>query len=222
MAINYPKVSNDWRQLVQSWWNSMLIIPKNSNPINDPTGRNFENFKQPEDGKGIWFLAGNLGGTDRRKIKVKKGKALFFPEVNFIGCKNPLFGGDELKASTSNEASLYFEANNTDPEKDAREDITASEQTTTVEYKGPVKQRIRKRVPLPFWTTRFGNPPVMGLKDGEAECVSDGFWVFTEPLDAVGETAYITIKSKHSDLKDSDGKHHEFNSTLTYEIEIVP
>lgn len=221
MAIDYPKASDDWREWVRSWWNSMLIIPKNSNPINDPTGRNFENFNQPEDSKGVWFLAGNLGGTHRRKIKVKKGKALFFPEVNFIGCKERGFG--KLLASASTEAkSLYFKENNTDPEKDAREDITASEQTTTVDYKGPVKQRTRKRVSLPFWTTEFGNPPVMGIREGEAECVSDGFWVFTEPLNEVGEKAYITIKSKHSDLKDSDGKHHAFNSTVTYEIEIVP
>jgi hypothetical protein len=62
----------------------------------------------------------------------------------------------------------------------------------------------------------------MGGADGVAECVSDGFWVFTEPLDAVGQTASITIKSKHSDITDSNDKHHTFDSTVVYEIEIVP
>lgn len=222
MAIDYPKGSEDWQEWVRKWWDSMLIIPKNSNPIDDSTGQNFENFNQPEDDKDVWFLAGNLGGTSKRKIKVKKGKALFFPEVNFIGCKDPRMGDTQRFAFGSVEDSLYLKNNHPDPEKDAREDITASEKSTKVDYEGPVKQRIRKRVTLPFWTTKFGKPPVMGGADGVAECVSDGFWVFTEPLDAVGKTASITIKSKHSDIKDSDGNQHSFDSTVIYEIDIIP
>lgn len=218
MAIEYPKGSDDWQEWVRKWWDSMLIIPKKSNPINDSTGENFKDFDQPADDKDVWFLAGNLGGSSNRKIKVKKGKALFFPEVNFIGCEDSHFGG-ELRGEV--EDSLYFNKGQPDPEKDAREDITASEKDTSVDYEGPIKQRIRKRVPVSLWTTEFGNPPVMGRGSGRAKCLSDGFWVFTEPLNEVGKTAYITITSKHSDIKDSEEKHHSFNSTVMYEIEIV-
>ena len=223
MAVNYPESADEWREWTQKWWDSMLIIPKGSNPIKDQNGSNFKNFKQPYDQEGIWFLAGNLGGEDRRNITVKKGKVLFFPEVNFIACKDNRFGGDKSKYTFGDvENSLYINEKQGDPEKDAREDVTKSEESTSVDFKGPVKQRIRKRVQNPFWTTNFGQPPVMGGGSGPADCLSDGYWIFTEPLEAVGEKAYITIEAKHPEINDTHGRRHSFSSKVVYEIDIVP
>jgi hypothetical protein len=223
MAIDYPKGDDEWEDWARLWWKSMLNIPKGSNPIIDQTGENFKNFKQPGDSKDVWFLAGNVGGTDVRKITVKKGKALFFPEVNYVGCKEEGFG-DNVRAITEldeTESSLYFNRGQKDPESDARKDIDEAEKSTTVDYEGPVKQRIRKRVTMPFMNIDFADPPVMGGRAGTATCLFDGYWIFTEPLDAVGEKATITIQSKHPEIHESNGKSHSFSSKVVYKIDIV-
>lgn len=219
MAINYPESHDEWIYWTRLWWDSIAIIAKGSNPINDKSGENFKNFKQPADEKDVWFLAGNLGGEDVRNITVKKGKALFFPEVNYIGCEDEAFG--KSKNYTEDQNSLYIKRGEPNPEQDARKDIDAAEESTTVDYEGPVKQRIRKRVPMPFWKIKFGDPPIMGRESGTATCLSDGYWIFTEPLDAVGEKASITIKSKHSEIEESTGKKHSFSSKVVYKIDIV-
>jgi len=221
MAIDYPKTHDEWAEWTRLWWNSMLDIAKGSNPITDQNGENFKKFKQPADAKNVWLLAGNVGGTDIRKISVKKGKALFFPEVNYIGCKEEGFGGKSNDSESR--STLYFKRDQKDPdsESDARKDIDEAEKSTTVDYEGPVKQKIRKRVTLPFMKVIFGDPPVMGDKSGEAHCLFDGYWIFTEPLEAVGEKATITIQSKHPEIHESNGKSHSFSSKVVYKIDIV-
>ena len=54
---------------------------------------------------------------------------------------------------------------------------------------------------------------VMGESSGEAECLSGGKWIFTEPLVDVGQTATTENIAKQGS---------EFNSTVIYRINIVP
>ena len=104
--IHYPANPDDWIKWTRRWWQPMLEIPKDSNPIADPDGTYFREFKQPADIENVWFISGSLNEDDRiRKIDVKRGKAIFGPIVNYICCKNPGFGKSNLY-STSQGSTL--------------------------------------------------------------------------------------------------------------------
>ena len=113
---------------------TMLEIPKDSNPIADPDGTYFREFKQPADIENVWFISGSLNEDDRiRKIDVKRGKAIFGPIVNYICCKNPGFGKSNLY-STSQGSTL---------EQEAAEDIDKCD--FGVEFTGHVSEMMRDR-----------------------------------------------------------------------------
>ena len=71
-------------ELTGAWWDWAVNQPPDMNPILDETGA-FCHVGQDEDygqGRRIFFLAGNFGGTTVRACSVPAGKALFFPIVN--------------------------------------------------------------------------------------------------------------------------------------------
>jgi hypothetical protein len=197
--IKYPSSPDDWIKWTRRWWESMMEVPKESNPIADPDGTYFKSFKQPADSENIWFLAGNLGGETTREIDVKKGKAIFMPLVNYIGCENPGYG----------KSNLFLGAGDPKLESEAESDIKKSK--VIPNYDG-IKEKIREQVKTPLWNLKFAEPPVMGDRSGEAKCLSNGIWIFTEPLLNVGQTATITIHAEND----------EFQSNVTYKINIVP
>ena len=69
-------------QWTAAWWQWVLSVPADVNPLFDETGAN---AGQGQAGP-VWFLGGvaNASGTAERTITVPAGRALFFPVLNFV------------------------------------------------------------------------------------------------------------------------------------------
>lgn len=86
------------------WWEWALSIPVTNNPLLDETGANCGVGQYYGN---VWFLAGTFGGPVVRNCTVPRGKALFFPLVNYVGWRT---GSEpslptllELRAETATE-----------------------------------------------------------------------------------------------------------------------
>ncbi len=69
-------------QWTAAWWQWVLSVPADRNPLIDETGAN---AAQGQWGP-VWFLVGvaNASGTAERTITVPSGKTLCFPVLNFV------------------------------------------------------------------------------------------------------------------------------------------
>ena len=77
-ATSQPKLipKNLYKVLGAKWWQYLLSVPPNTNPILDD---NPCNAKQ----KGPYFyLVGTFGGFKERNCTIPQGKSIFFPVVN--------------------------------------------------------------------------------------------------------------------------------------------
>ena len=64
-----------WEEWTAEWWKWSLSLPKDQNPITDPTGENASHNQRGP----VWFLAGTFGGVAERTCDIPAGKAIFFP-----------------------------------------------------------------------------------------------------------------------------------------------
>jgi len=75
--------NSTYGQWTVKWWQWALSIPKETNPLSDPTGK-YWRTNQPE--SDVWYLAGIFGGENKvfpnRKIKVESGRSILFPVLN--------------------------------------------------------------------------------------------------------------------------------------------
>jgi hypothetical protein len=72
------EVSQPNKQLTAKWWEWVLAIPPEDNPLVDETGENCD-----VDQKGpIWYLAGTTGVSAERECTIPEGKDILFPIIN--------------------------------------------------------------------------------------------------------------------------------------------
>ena len=50
---------NSYAQWTEKWWQWVLSIPEDKNPLNDQTGKNCSTAQSGN----VWFLAGTAGGS---------------------------------------------------------------------------------------------------------------------------------------------------------------
>jgi hypothetical protein len=77
-----------------AWWQWVMSIPADINPVADPTG---ECAAVGQSGP-VWFLAGTYGGAVERTITIPAGKALFFPIYNALWINVPELGDNPWSA----------------------------------------------------------------------------------------------------------------------------
>jgi hypothetical protein len=144
------------------WWQWALSIPKDTNPAADNTGKNCAvNQNGP-----VWFLAGTFGGADVRSCTIPAGKAVLFSPIN-------------------SECS-YAEFPNLKTEADLRacaktqEDHVTSMQVTVDGV--TMKDLDKYRLQSPLISFIFPKNNVVGVPAGQTQGISDGRWVFLQPL----------------------------------------
>lgn len=154
-SITYP----EW---TARWWQWVLSIPRNDNPLIDDSGKNSANNQSGP----VWFLAGTSGGAVARECTIPAGKAILAPIVN-VECD---FATD---MSLSTEAELRSCAK-------ADQDTVIEKQVTIDGVN--VGNLDKYRFQSPLFELTFPENNVAGVKPQTTKAVSDGYWILLEPL----------------------------------------
>lgn len=146
----------DW---TAKWWNWMVSAPMPENPIVDETG---EHCEVGQNGP-VWFLGGTVGGSAERKCVIPEGKAILFPIINSM-CD---FAGEP---TISSEKGLLACAK------------TDSDQAINMRANIDGFNLVSSRVQSPLSDISFPENNIYGAPSGDTQMVSDGYWVFLQPL----------------------------------------
>lgn len=155
----YNSTYGEW---TAKWWQWLLSIPQDSSPAVDETG---EHCGTNQNGP-VWFLAGTTGGSAERTCIVPSGKAILFPVINSM-CDYASYP----TVRTESELLACARADN-----DQAINLQASVDGTNL------KSLEEYRIESPLSNITFPENNIFGVVSGSTEMISDGFWVFLEPL----------------------------------------
>ena len=145
------------------WWQWFVSIPQDVNPAGDFTGKY---CGQNQDGP-VWFLTGTFGGAAERTCKIPAGKAILFPVLT-TECS--YLESPELK--TESELLTC-----------AKQGQDAGSKTMAAAVNGTQLKNLENyRVQSHLFDLTFPENNVFSVAPGKTKAVSDGFWVFLEPL----------------------------------------
>ena len=181
-----------YKEWTSKWWQWVISIPKGKNPLCDHTGKNCAEGQYGP----VWFLAGTSDKTHKpeRRCVIPTGKAILFPIIvsQFSYSEVPFIKTDaELISYTAKDINRWSLLEVT---------IDGVKLPNLSEYRiqiGPFDLLIPE-----------GN--IWDIRPGPTRAVSDGFWVFLEPL---SDGNYIV--SLH-------GREPNFETRVTYYISILP
>jgi hypothetical protein len=187
---------NEWSA---QWWQFVISIPDNENPLNDSTGAKcIVGQRGP-----VWFLVGTSGGSPVNRVcKVPAGKALFFPVLNSFYADdftqhNSIAFAREQAAVIPNDATI----------------LSVTVDGHAIQHLED-KFRIRSNVfelTLPDENI-FGVPPTAACPPSGtcSPAVDDGYYVMLKPLTVGNHTVHII------------GATTTFNVDVTYTLKVVP
>jgi hypothetical protein len=177
------------------WWQWLLLIPLDMNPLTDQTGRYWNSVQPLSD---VWFLAGNFGSTNRifpeRKIKMQFGRSILLPVLN---CEANALEYPNLKT---------------------HEDLLrhVSHDVNTIMKKDCFVNGIRLnaiRIPSDprIFRVSINKENAFGVKyGGSTDAAADGYWIFLKPLP----------RGVHTIRFEGSCEFGRLNSGAVYEIEI--
>jgi len=181
------------------WWQWIYSISGDSNPLDDPNGKN---CMQKQSGP-VWFLAGTRGGSADRTCTIPSGKAIMFPIFNAV-CDyktNPMLKSEEeLKKCASD--GKYFDHVSVDALVDGK----------------PIQNLEQFKVfsPLFNFTSSTGNK--LGIPPGtDDQAVSYGYYNILKPLSAGNHE--IHFKGLLTDFTDTATTN--FYTDVTYHITVT-
>lgn len=154
---------SDW---TAKWWQWFLSIPKSSSPALDTTGIN-ANIGQ--NNPNVFFLCQTYEGVDstpHREVVIDSDRALFMPVINWISILN--YDG-------VTEQEIFEKAKE-------RMDVVAKLEMKINEITLSEEDLRKYRVQSPLFDVNLPEGNIMELKPGLVRAVSDGFWIFLEPL----------------------------------------
>lgn len=199
---NVEAYGTSYSDLAGAWWNWVLNQPPDMNPILDETGE-FCAVGQNEDwgqGKKIFFLAGNFGGTTVRECTVPKKKALFIPLLNNLYI-TPEEGDIDTVRALANAATQPASVLECSIDGEPLGDLFAYRAQSPP---GGSPFEIRPGT----LAATFGIPP-----RGPEPAVSDGYWLLVELGD--GEDHVIEFSAKSGDPETPD-----FELSVTYILKV--
>jgi hypothetical protein len=164
----YPRGSTpfgkSWEEWAATWSKWYLEQPVGTSPANDKSGKN---SSQSQNNADVWFLAGTLRGSADRTCTIPAGKAILFPIVvkdcSFAEYPNLKTESDLRKCAAKDEIDSV-----------GRNEVTVD----GTELQNADKHRVQSTL----FEFTFPENNVYGVKPGPTQAVSDGYWVFLEPL----------------------------------------
>jgi hypothetical protein len=153
-GITYP----EW---TARWWQWVLSIPRNNNPLIDDSGKNSANNQSGP----VWFLAGTLEGQAERSCTIPADKAILFPVINFEASVAEGHGTTEKELATR----AKFEM---DQITDIRAMINGTKLDNLKQY----------RIRSPLFSVTLPTDNVLELAAQTTKMMSEGYWLFLKPL----------------------------------------
>ncbi|MGB8035735.1 MAG: hypothetical protein WCF03_18120 [Nitrososphaeraceae archaeon] len=147
------------------WWQWLLSIPKSNNPAFDSTG-NYANVNQND--PNVFFLCQTIesvASVPNRTITLPANRSIFMPIINWISTLHKDGETDREMIAIAKE----------------RMDVVANLEVTingTTIKEGLEKYRARS----PFFDIILPEDNIVEVPAGPTRCVSDGYWIFLEPL----------------------------------------
>jgi hypothetical protein len=189
-----------YKKWTELWLNWLAGIPIQTNPARDPSGQ-YGNQNQP--GKDVWYLAGEVKGKAKRKIRIPERRAILCPVVNYEWSEFeiPRFEGkaDELREFTQDFLDDMYSL---DAIIDEGEDEELKLYTGTL---------CKYRVSSDFDIT-FSADNIFNTHTGLTKASGDGYWIFIrENVFKKGEQHTILLR----------GITQYYQTEVTYEITIV-
>jgi hypothetical protein len=167
-SVPYNLTYGDWSA---RWWQWVIYIPANINPLLDQTGENCDaNQSGP-----VWFLTGTFGGPAERRCIIPEHKAIFFPIVNVYASyvENPLI-------KTESELLAFI--------KPALDGVIVLEATVD----GVKLENLENyRVQSPLFNVSYPENNLGGVPPGPSQAISDGYWLMLYPLGAGEHTIHF-------------------------------
>jgi hypothetical protein len=151
----YGLTYGEWTARFWQWLHS---IPKPDSPAADTTGKNCA-LKQTGP---VWFIPGTFGGTNERTCTIPAGKAILVTLINVM-CS---YAEHHLKTEPELRACA----------KADQDKVTGTMITVDGVQLTPV------RLQSPLFTVTLPENNALGLKPQTTPALSDGYWVFLQPL----------------------------------------
>jgi len=157
----YDMTYGEW---TSKWWQWVMSIPRDKNPLLDTTG---EYCCQGQNGP-VWFLAGTADIIQvERRCTIPTGKSILFPIIvsQFSYSEIPYIKTDEeLIAHTAKDIDRWILLN-----------------ATVDGFK--LNDLDKYRVSVGPFDLAVSENNIWNMQAGTTKAVSDGFWLFLEPLD---------------------------------------
>src|ERR671923_619901 len=150
-----------WDTWTEDWWKWILSIPKDRNPIYDTTG---ENCNVDQKNPNVWFLAGALSGSVKRKCSIPAGKAILVP-IAVNECSRAEFKKETDLAECASSGNVVIS-------------MAASINGESIEKSELEKYRVKTRE----FNLSICPNNVFDTEPGTTTAVSDGYWLFLRPL----------------------------------------
>jgi hypothetical protein len=154
---------SDW---TVKWWNWIIQIPKEINPLFDMNGKNA--YLNQIDSN-VFFLCQTLESSERipvRNINISKETSVFMPIINWISILHEDGENDQELLSTARERMNVV--------KDLQ--ININETTLTTD------QLKEFRVQSPIADMFLPKKNIFGHSSCQTRMASDGFWIFMKPI----------------------------------------
>jgi hypothetical protein len=148
---------NEW---TSRWWTWLISIPLSESPAADNTGQ----YCAKNQSGPVWFLAGAFQGSAVRTCEIPAGKAI-------------LFSGFNAECSFAEYPNLRTDSELSQCAREAIDAVTFVQASVD----GIQIQNI-SRVQSPPFNVTFPEQNVFGVQAGPTRAVSDGYWIFLEPL----------------------------------------
>jgi hypothetical protein len=202
--ISTTPCGKSWDEWIQLWWKWCYSEPFEKSPVADSSGQYCCRGQLYDD---IWFLAGTFGEVAERRCEIPEGRSLFFPIVNDIIS----FATDpHLRSET--DLREYAKA-----DLDTTKSLNVKIDGVSIDASG--YHRIQSsifEIVLPL-SKSSGIPT-------NTKAISDGFWVFLQPL----STGYHQIEingekldyDKEPTLTNSKMELPLFRVKVTYHLKI--
>jgi len=149
-----------------NWWKWLLAIPKSISPVLDTSGQNAHVGQLDPN---VFFLCQTvegLGEQPRRKISIGRGKCVFMPILNWIS--NFYNDGDSEQELIETAVQRIDAVSNLQVSIDGHN------------IQGLTAYRFRSE----FFEINMIEDNILDIPAGKTRLVSDGYWLFTKPLES--------------------------------------